>query len=568
MRQNNFKTKKVRELVIACTSCFAIYCLASLAKEGQPMPPWLSIFPPLVAIILAILLRQAIPALFLGVALGGLIGGIYEVGSIKGLGLGLLEVPEDYILPAVNDESHISILLFCLLIGGMINVVNESGGIMGIIGLISKRIKNVRSCQLLTWLMGLVIFFDDYANSMIVGSTMRPIADKYRISREKLSFIVDATAAPVAALAFITTWIGGEVSYIGSATSQLESFPNIGAYSIFLNSIPYSFYPILILVFVLMNIVTKRDFGPMLAKEQEARRNNSKSSDFGEEKPSEGKAINAVLPIFLMVSTVGIGLIHTGLEASQLHLDFISTLNNLPTIIGASNANLSLLWGALVGVISSIILSVFHGGNKLSESVEHLISGFQTMTSTLVILVLAWALANVTKELSTGEFLLGLIGQDPSPDIVLWLPAMAFVLSAITSFATGTSWGTMGIIYPIILSLTWDLGEASGIPDDLQLSVFYNVVASVLAGAVWGDHCSPISDTTILSSLATSCDHISHVKTQLPYSLVVGIIAIVTCYLPIILGIPLWLCLTLGIGTMTTLLFLFGKKADDGIEAL
>jgi len=414
-----------------------------------------------------------------------------------------------------------------------------------------------------TGLLGISIFFDDYANTLIVGNTMRPVTDRLRISREKLAYIVDSTAAPISCLAFVTTWIGYEVGLVGTAIEGIEGF-NQGAYSVFLNSIPYSFYPLLALFFVFVVAFSRRDFGPMYDAEKRARETGEvlgkeakvdEAASEGEElKPPEGtenRAYNAVIPIVVLVATVLAGLYATGSAA-------VGPDAGLRKIIGEADSYAALMWGSLLGVLTAAALSLGQGILDLEQTVDAWYEGLKSMLFAMIILVLAWGLSNITEVLHTADYLVSILGE--------WLPAgvvpgIIFVLAAATAFATGSSWGTMGILMPLVIPLAWGVLAADGLHTEAEYHhIIYSAVSAVLAGAVWGDHCSPISDTTILSSMASQCDHIEHVRTQLPYALFAGGIAIALGTLPAGFGVAWWLCLPIGALALIAGVRVFGRE--------
>ncbi|MEO1217075.1 MAG: Na+/H+ antiporter NhaC family protein [Bacteroidota bacterium] len=532
-------------------------------------PPWMSILPPLMAIILALIFREVVVSLFLGIFAGSAVLAFYAGGGIKGVLSGFLTVIDTYVINALMDQGHLSIILFSLLIGGMVGVISKNGGMQGVVNRISKIATTAKTGQFATWLLGLVIFFDDYANTLVVGNTMRSITDKLKISREKLSYLVDSTAAPVAALAFITTWIGAELGYIQGGIEGLENFPEgQSAYGIFINSLGYSFYPIMTLAFMLMLIFTGRDFGPMLNAEVRARetgevsRRDSSGSDedtlkhFQPLKDIVPKSYNALIPILVLVVGVILGLFYTGHDPEVWNDESQGFFNKLSTIIGNSDSYAALLWASLSAVTIAILMTLAQGMMSLLRVMDTMIHGFKAMFAAIIILTLAWSLQGVTEDMQTAGFLTELLGNQLSP---AWIPAIVFVLAAFISFSTGSSWGTMAIMYPLVLPLTWEVGMSQGLEAEATLPFLYNAVSAVLAGSVLGDHCSPISDTTILSSLACSCNHIDHVRTQLPYALTVGTVALVVGTIPSAFGFPIGLSFLLGLGILFAVVRFAGK---------
>lgn len=533
---------------------------AALAVEETGHAGWVSILPPLIAISLALILRQVIPALFIGIWIGAWAAHGF---SAAGLGMGLLDTLQVYVLNALADSDHAAVILFSMMIGGMVGIISRNGGMLGVVESIVKFASSVRRASAATVAMGLCIFFDDYANTLVVGNTMRPITDRQRISREKLAYLVDSTAAPVACVALVTTWVGYEVGLIGSALTDLAGVEvlDTNAYMVFLNSIPFSFYPLFALTLVFAVVSSGRDFGPMLGAEQRARRTGRVAppttgalmadSDHRGAEAKEGaprRAINALLPVGLLVVTVVAGLFVSG-EGDTVR-----------EIIGSAEPYQALMWGSMLGVISAAVLSIGQGILNLEETVSSWFTGIRSMLLAMVILVLAWSLSEITHVLGTAEFLVSLLADHLHPG---WIPALVFILAAATAFATGTSWGTMGILVPLVVPLSWSLMAAQGMDPGANAHVLYASVAAVLGGAVWGDHCSPISDTTILSSMASQCDHIEHVRTQIPYALLAGAVAVLAGALPAGFGVPWWVCLPVGMAAVVIGLRIFGHRVNS-----
>lgn len=521
-------------------------------KSITLVPAWFSILPPLIAIALALLIKEVLVSLFLGI-LSGLI--ILNGFSFSGVFSALLRFADQYLLEAISDSGHLSIIIFSLLIGAMVFVITENGSMRGLVEKIKPFANTRKKTLILTWFLGILIFFDDYANSLIVGNTMRPVTDKYRISREKLAYLVDSTAAPVASIAFITTWIGAQLDYIQKSISQLPISES--PYKIFLSSLQYSYYPIFTLLFIFILIILGRDFGPMVKAELKSLENGNSV----EEDKTSDQISNpwfAILPVFLLVSVAFAGLFYTGYDASIWH-GSKSFFMKLSEIIGESDAYVALLWGSLISLLVASILSLFIKGVKITKISSWVIEGFKAMLPALSILILAWVLSIVVNELKTSVFLSGFLTQHISPFV---LPSIIFILAATVSFATGSSWGTMAILYPIVLPLTYYAAHDAGFAMHRIMDLFYQVVSIVLAGSVFGDHCSPISDTTILSSLASDCVHIEHVRTQLPYAIVVGLISLLAGYLPSAFNIPSILSFASGIIIMVLIIKFLGVKTS------
>ena len=407
----------------------------------------------------------------------------------------------------------------------------------------------------MTFLMDLCIFFDDYSNTLVVGNTMRPIADKLKVSREKLAYIVDSTSAPVVAVAFVTTWIGAELSYIQDGISAIGL--ETSAYSVFFHSLAYSFYPFLTLGFVLMIIFSGRDFGPMLTAERKVRHTSTMETEMMRNEAKPAHIIDAMIPLLVLIFGTIIGLIATGYDISvwQSGTGFFSKLS---ATIGAANSYKALLWASVLSLITAIIMTMLRGTLTFVRVMEEMVEGFKAMFNAVLILTMAWAIALVTKDMHTAEFVSQLLVQWSLSPVVV--PVLTFLLAALIGFSTGTSWGTMAILYPLILPASWLLCQEQGLSIDATMPLFYNVVASVLAGSVMGDHCSPISDTTIMSSLASSCNHLQHVRTQMPYALTVGAVAMLIGVLPTALGLPSWVAFLMGFGVLWLIVRLVGKR--------
>ncbi len=535
----------------------------------KPIPLWMSIIPPLLAILIALIFKEVFTALLLGILVGASIISFYQANPFfLALLKGMLAVIDTYILHALNNPSHLSIIVFSMLIGAMVSLISANGGMHGVVRFLSRYANSPRSGQFITWLLGIAIFFDDYANTLVVGNTMRPVTDRLKISREKLSYIVDSTAAPIAAIAFVTTWIGAEISYIedGLKTIGLDE----SAYHVFLNSLAYSFYPVLALIFILLLIWQKRDYGSMFIAEIKARNNepdiNSGDKDISASgsilniESEKARAVNAVIPVLtIILVTIG-GLVYTGLQSNSWNSE-LGFSANLSIIIGSADSYKALLWSSISGVTIALLLTLSQRLLSLQKSIDSLVNGFKTMITAILILILAWSLAKVTEDLHTADFITNfLVSIELKPYL---LPALTFIVAALVAFSTGSSWSTMAILYPLILPATWLLAKEFQLDYELSMKIFYNVVSTVLAGSVLGDHCSPISDTTILSSLASSCRHIDHVKTQLPYALTVGSVSLLFGTTLASFQIPTWILFVLSIAILFFIIRFFGKKVPD-----
>jgi Na+/H+ antiporter NhaC len=535
----------------------------------NPIPQWFGIIPPLLAILIALVFREVYSALFIGLLVGTTTIAFYQGSSFLGaVFVGVFRIMDTYVIQALNESSHLSIIVFSMMIGAMVSIISINGGMKGIVAVLSKRAASPRSGMFITFLLDLCIFFDDYSNTLVVGNTMRPVADKLGISRAKLAFIVDSTAAPVGALALVTTWIGIELSYIQEGINAIGI--NQSAYSVFIGSIGSRFYPIFALIFVVMIIWMRRDYGPMLRSEQRARagraavQNDAENEISAMDKDMEvaphvvPKWYNAIIPVGILILGTVAGLFYTGYQ-SDIWSDVSTSLGSkLMSTVGAADSFKALLWSSVSGVIVALALTVGQRILTLQKTMDGLVNGFKMMLPAILILVLAWALALITQHFHTATFVSNLlISADVSPRLI---PALTFVLAAIIAFSTGTSWGTMAILYPLILPVSWALTTTHGYSEAESIAIFYNVVSCILAGAVMGDHCSPISDTTILSSLSSGCNHIEHVRTQMPYALTVAGVSLFVGTIPLSFGVPLWIVFPSGILTLWLILKYLGKE--------
>ena len=557
---------KINNIVYVISLLFFSTLAAAEDTAPQAAGSWIAIVPPLLTIAVALIIKRVIPALFLGIWVGAWV--INDFG-IVGIWTGLLDTFQVFVANALSNPDHTAIVLFSMMVGGMVSIISRNGGMQGIVNHIVGWADSARHACLATASLGLAIFFDDYANTLVVGNTMRPVTDSMRVSREKLAYIVDSTAAPVACIAVVTTWIGYEIGLIGDSLSKMDGL-DTEAYLLFLNTLPYSFYPVLAIAFVFMVSGSGRDFGPMLTAERRAHKHGSEDPDAKlastEEVeslgPVEGKpqrAFNAYIPVLVMVLGVVVGLYVTGMEASSEIAD-----PTLKDIIGNADSYTALMWASLVSMMTAAVLSLSQKILNLEEVVNAWVHGVGAMLMAMIILILAWSLGEVTDILKTAEFLTGVLG-DTLPTFLL--PTIVFILAAIAAFATGSSWGAMGILFPLVMPLTWAVMVAQGQAGPEHMHILYSSISAILAGAVWGDHCSPISDTTILSSLASGCDHIEHVRTQLPYAMTVGGAAILFGSLMTAMGPPWWLGMTTGLIVLWLILRFYGKPSQEPIAA-
>lgn len=527
---------------------------------------FMSIVPAIIAIVLAFRLKNVYTALGLGLYSGIVIIGLRAGEGLLAFFTAFLQIPI-YMVNSLADSWNAGIVIQVLLIGGLVVLISYTGGLRAMADKLSNYGKTRKSAQIITWIMGLIIFFDDYANALIVGPVMRPITDKAKISREKLSFIIDATAAPITGLVLISTWIGFEVSLIAEQLTNLD-IQGTTAMELFINSLPYRFYNILMLIFIVLTIFLSREFGPMLKAERRAqtgevkRKDSTGASGVSEEfkvlegyeaKPFEGiiPLLTLIISAFILFFTNGID---TMIAAGETPLaDGMS----IPLIIEAySNADASIViaQAAVLAIVVSIAISTTRGAYKIGEGLNVTFEGAATLLPTVFVLLFAWSLGTVMSEdfLNAGGFIAGTLGSFIPYQLI---PLIIFLTAGIMAFATGTSFGTMGILFPLAMPLAW-----SANPDIAFLTV---AVGSILTGTIIGDHCSPISDTTILSSAGSDVDHLDHVSTQMPYALTVGIVASIG-YLLAGFGVNAWIIIILGATVLCGVLLTIGQNVDSG----
>ena len=573
-------TDKMRLGLIAAVSIIALFVLSLWITttpdnaDNSVRFGVLTLLPPLVAIGLAFITKETVLSLFIGVFVGEFMLSVNDVNIISTAVNAFLNLGSQ-VISCMADPWNAGIILQCLLIGGVIQLITKMGGAKALADAFAKRADTPRKAQLFTWVLGLCVFFDDYANSLIVGPIMRPVMDKLRVSREKLAFVVDATAAPVAGIAIISTWIGLEISLIASGF-QSVGVTNATGFGIFLQTIPYRFYNIFILIFIVISAITLYEFGPMKKAEQAARKRKEgekvvvpEAPGFDEVKPVEGIKLsvwNAIIPILTLIVGALIAFYWSGYTAILAGEDqaLITLMHNSPLsfngifeALAASDASVALFQAALLASIVAIVMAVGERILTIEDAISEWIGGMKTIVITGVILLLAWSLGGVIGEVGTADYLVGVL----TGSIPAWIvPTLIFILGALISFATGTAYGTMSILMPLAIPLGWAVSSG-----DMSFTIV--CTSGVLTGAIFGDHCSPISDTTILSSMGTSCNHIDHVQTQIYYAIFVACVAIFVGYIPAGLGIPWYISLVVGVIVMFVGLKILGEKVDfDEVE--
>lgn len=522
-------------------------------------PSWLSLIPPLLAIVMAMATRRVLLSLFAGVFAGALI--VCSGNPV----LAVAQTMERYLWPSLSDPDHIRVFTFTLLMGAMVGVMQHSRGMEGLVSKLAPLARSRRGGQLTVWFLGLVVFFDDYANSLLLGTTMRPLADRLRISREKLAYLVDSTAAPVSGLAVISTWIAGEIGYIRDGYDQLNLVQPVDGFEVFITTIPYRFYVLWALLFVPLVALLGRDFGPMWAAERRCRQRRSPADreDYAEGAALDGRYwFNAVIPVLITVVVTLFLILLTGwqslVEAGEWPASWLRTF-------GAGDSYLALVYGALCGLLTAVGLARVQGLLSWQASREAAFEGAKGVLTALAILWLAWALSAVTsRDLQAGAYL----GQWLHGTVhVAWMPTLVFIIACLMAFATGTSWGTMGVMMPLVIPTCYAMLAREHSAVSPQDPILLAAIGSVLAGAIFGDHCSPISDTTVLSSQASGCNHVAHVATQLPYALLVGAVSIALGTVPVGWGAPVYPLLPCGMLVLVVALWIFGRPVTSDADS-
>ncbi len=509
---------------------------------------FLSLVPPLVAIVLCILLRQAVIALLAGIFVGAFL--LYDFSPWTAF----FRTFDEILLQTFIDADNAVVLFFTVLTGGVTGILSGSPAARRLIAYLATRLRHRGKAMVTIWLSGVLFFIDDYANCLVVGNAYRGLCDRLRISREKLAYLVDTTAAPVTSLALVSTWIGVEISLINDSLQAYGNQEYTG-YSLFLFSIPYRFYPVLAMVFCLMVCYTGRDIGSMRIAEKRAMESESEIEDPFDSEPGTGVdrwSYLVFLPLLvLVISSVALLLWHGYHNGAPV--DWSNPLQTLMGLFAQADPFRCLLWATLIATLMSFVVHL----GLLSESFHDVnktwFEGCQAMFTVCVILTLAWSIGGVCKRLDTGSYVASLLGKGFDPS---YLPLLTFLFAAAISFATGTSYGTMSILMPIALPIALDIGAG-------HTDIIYGTVGSVLGGAIFGDHCSPLSDTTILSAGASGCSVTEHVNTQMPYAIVVGVVSVICLFLVPIQGISAFLLDAIGIIVLAGILWLLGRKTPE-----
>ena len=493
-----------------------------------------ALIPPVVAIVLALITKEVYSSLFIGILVGGL---FYSGFSFEGT---IVHIFEDGIIGVLSDSYNVGILVFLIILGAIVCLMNKAGGSAAFGRWASEHIKTRTGAQLATVALGVLIFIDDYFNCLTVGSVMRPVTDKHNISRAKLAYLIDATAAPICIIAPISSWAAAVTGFVEGEDGL----------SLFISAIPYNFYALLTIMMMITIAVLNIDFGSMKIHEDNAKKGDlftTPDRPYGEatelEDTGKGTVKDLLIPIIALIICCVIGMIYTGgfFEGA----DFVTAFSN-------SDASVGLAIGSAFALVITILLYVSRRVLGFKECMDCIPEGFKAMVPAIMILTFAWTLKSMTDSLGAAEFVAALI-KSSAAGIVNLLPAIIFVVGCLLAFATGTSWGTFSILIPIVI----------GVFPEGQMMVIS--IASCLAGAVCGDHCSPISDTTIMASAGGHCEHVNHVVTQLPYVLVVGSVCMVGYLLigifkAVGLDAIVWLTLPICIVLLCVVLFVIRTK--------
>ena len=551
-----------------------------------------TLIPPLLALLLAFLTRNVILSLFLGVLSGAWMLALVS-GDLLGSITGAFFNSTDYFIGTLADRWDAGIIMQVLVIGALIALITRMGGMRAIADLVVKIAKGPRSAQITMWISSWVIFFDDYANALIIGPIMRPLCDKFRISREKLAYIVDSTAAPVAGIMLISTWIGTELVNINQGL-EIAGLAGVTAYGIFIDTIPYRFYNIMALFFVFATAFLLRDFGPMLKAEMRARTtgetinpgsevmDTEKVVDEEKEEIKENYAIlktskkvtppniwNAIIPVGVLIVSAVILFYTNG--AATLDPEYLAQLSFFDAVREAysnSDASIVLFQAGLLACIVAIIMGFVEKIFTLKDGIETWAHGMKSMLFVCIVLILAWSIGSVIDDLGTAHFLVSNL-SDVLPQFIV--PALIFIIAAVVSFATGTAYGTMAILLPLCIPLAAAIVGITGMEISNAIPEYTYILmcsSAVLTGAIFGDHSSPISDTSILSSMGAGCSLIDHVMTQIVYALTVGVV-VIAGYILVGLGLNVWITLLIMAAILVLVLLFAGKKVPtwDGKEA-
>jgi len=463
-----------------------------------------ALVPPVVAIVLALITKEVYSSLFVGIVIGGLFyGNVFQAGFSAERSV--LHIFEDGLVGVLSDSDNVGILIFLVVLGVMVSMMNKAGGSAAFGEWAGEHIKTRIGAQLAAIMLGVLIFIDDYFNCLTVGSVMRPVTDKHQVSRAKLAYLIDATAAPVCIIAPISSWAAAVTGFVKGEDG----------FSIFIKAIPYNYYALFTIIAMVTLVILQVDFGPMAKHEANAKKGDlftTGDRPYAESKQDvikgKGKVIDLIFPILVLIICCIIGMIYTG--------GFFDGTGFVDAFAG-SNASIGLMLGSFFALIITICFYSIRRVLRFTDCCNSIPEGFKAMVPAILILTFAWTLKTMTESLGAKEFVAGLVGGVSGPLLGLF-PAIIFVVGAFLAFATGTSWGTFGILIPIVVNIF------SGTNHTMMIIS----ISACMAGAVCGDHCSPISDTTIMASAGAQCNHMNHVSTQLPYAVLVAGISCLT----------------------------------------
>lgn len=503
-KKKSYLSKAVFGLLIVA---FAVCCIIAAPITEAKGTLW-SLFPPVIAIGLALITKEVYSSLFVGILSGGI---IYAAASGTGFEGTFKAVVQDGLITNLSNAYNVGILVFLVVLGIIVVLMNKAGGSRAYGEWAAAHIKSRRGVALSTFFLGVLIFVDDYFNCLTVGSVMRPITDKHNISRSKLAYLIDSTAAPICIIAPISSW----------AAAVSGTVEGVNGISLFINTIPYNLYAFLTILMVIFISVSDTDYGPMKIHEDNAKngdiyttRNNVYEQD-AQPVTERGRVIDLILPVAVLIVFCVVGMIYTGGFFSGT--DFVTAFANCDAAYGLS-------LGSISALIVIIAYYMFRRVLKFNECMDSIAAGFKQMVPAILILTFAWTLKTMTNHLEAGAFVSGVVQSATALSVLL--PVILFVVAIGLAFATGTSWGTFGILIPIVTSVfeaeLANVSQTGEIP-----SMVIICISACLAGAVCGDHCSPISDTTIMASTGAQCDHVNHVSTQLPYALTVAAVCVV-----------------------------------------
>ena len=527
------KKKKLLRGIGVLILCLALLPITTFAAEGEAeytsamYATFWALVPPIVAIVLALITKEVYSSLFIGILVGGL---FYSGFSFEGT---LTHIFNNGFVAVLSDSYNVGILIFLVILGAMVSLMNRAGGSAAFGHYAKEKIKTRAGAQLATVALGVLIFIDDYFNCLTVGSVMKPVTDEHKVSRAKLAYLIDATAAPVCIIAPISSWAAAVSGFVEGEDG----------FSIFIRAIPYNFYAILTIAMMIALVVMNIDFGPMKSHEINALKGDlfstkeGASVKEGEIVAPKGKVIDLLIPIITLIACCAIGMIYTGgfFEGAG----FVEAFSN-------SDASVGLALGSICAMILTVIIYLIRRVLSFTDCMKCLPDGFKAMVPAILILTFAWTLKAMTDSLGAAVFVADAV-QKSAGSFMNFLPAIIFLVACFLAFSTGTSWGTFGILIPIVVNVFMNTNP--------QLMIIS--ISACMAGAVCGDHCSPISDTTIMASAGAQCDHVNHVSTQLPYVIVVAVISFVTY---VIAGFTRSAWISLPVGVILLILTLFAVK--------